>query len=39
MPRINRVIELWEQGQPAYHESTGPLTYENGKKMSDTWPD
>ena len=39
MPRINRVIELWEQGQPVYHDHTGPLTYENGKKMSDTWAD
>mgnify|MGYP006147531899 CR=1 FL=1 len=39
MPRINRVIELWEQGQPVYHEGIGDLTYENGKKMSDTWAD
>ncbi|HCV27497.1 MAG TPA: hypothetical protein DGB32_04150, partial [Dehalococcoidia bacterium] len=39
MPRINRVIELWEQGQPVYHEGIGELSYENGKKMSDTWAD
>ena len=39
MPRINRVIELWEQGQPVYHESTGELSYDNGTKMSDTWAD
>jgi 4-hydroxy-2-oxoheptanedioate aldolase len=37
--RMNRVIELWEQGQPAYYAGTGPLTYENGKKQAKTWAD
>ena len=37
--RLNRVIELWEQGQPVYYTGTGPLTYDNGKKMAKTWAD
>ena len=37
--RLNRVIELWEQGQPVYYTGAGPLTYENGKKMAKTWAD
>ena len=39
MPRINRVIELWEAGQPIYHTGAGELTYENGLKQSGTWAD
>jgi 4-hydroxy-2-oxoheptanedioate aldolase len=39
MARINRVIELFEAGQPVYHEGTGPLTYDNGVKMAGTWAD
>ena len=40
--RINRAIELLEQGQPIYY--TGPhsghvLTYEQGKKDARTWAD
>ncbi len=39
MPRINRVIELLEQGQPVYYTGAGELTYENGKKQAGTWAD
>jgi 4-hydroxy-2-oxoheptanedioate aldolase len=37
--RINRVIELFEQGQPVYSAGTHELTYENGKRMAKTWAD
>jgi 4-hydroxy-2-oxoheptanedioate aldolase len=37
--RINKVIELLEQGQPIYSQGTRDLTYENGKKMAKTWAD
>ena len=40
--RINRAIELLEQGQPIYYigSHTGAeLTYEAGKKMAKTWAD
>ena len=39
MPRINRAIELLEQGQPVYPTNAGELTYENGKHMAGTWAD
>ena len=39
MPRINRAIELLEQGQPLYPTSAGELTYENGEHMAGTWAD
>ncbi len=40
MPRrINRCIELLEQGENLYYTGTGPLTYENGKKQAKTWAD
>jgi len=39
MPRINRAIELLEQGQPLYGTAAGELTYENGKRMAGTWAD
>ncbi|MBN9590339.1 MAG: hypothetical protein BGN85_06655 [Alphaproteobacteria bacterium 64-11] len=41
--RVNKVIELWEDNQPAYY--TGPGIgpgvdpYEQGKKMAKTWAD
>jgi len=41
--RLNKCIELWEDGQPIYY--TGPGTgpgvdpYERGLKMSRTWAD
>jgi len=37
--RINKAIELLEAGQPVYSTGTGPLTYENGKAMAQTWAD
>ena len=37
--RINRVIELLEQGQPLYNTGTHDLSYENGKAMASTWAD
>ena len=40
MPRINRAIELLENGQPVYYSGVhGGLTYENGTAHSDTWAD
>ncbi len=39
MPRINRCIELLEQGQPIYYTGTRELTYEAGKRMAKTWAD
>ena len=41
--RLNKVIELWEDGQPVYYTSwgVGPGTdpYEQGKKMCKTYAD
>jgi len=37
--RINRVIDLFEAGEPAYYTGTGELTYENGLKQASTWAD
>ncbi len=40
MPRrINRCIELLEDGEVLYYTGTGPLTYENGKAQAKTWAD
>ena len=39
MPRVNRAIELLEQGQPLYYTGAGELTYENGVEMAQTWAD
>ena len=39
MARINKCIELLEQGQPIYATGSGELSYENGKEMSQTWAD
>jgi len=39
MARINRAIELLEQGQPVYYTSTHNLTYDNGVAMAQTWAD
>jgi 4-hydroxy-2-oxoheptanedioate aldolase len=36
---INRVIDLFEAGEPAYYTGTGDLTYENGVKQAGTWAD
>ena len=37
--RINSIIELLEQKQPVYYTQTDIFTYENGKKMGNTWAD
>ena len=37
--RINRCIELLEQGEYLYYTGAGPLTYENGKNQAKTWAD
>jgi 4-hydroxy-2-oxoheptanedioate aldolase len=41
--RVNKAIELWEDGQPMYYVSWGPSGegngYEMGKKMARTWAD
>jgi 4-hydroxy-2-oxoheptanedioate aldolase len=40
--RVNRAIELLEQGQPVYYTGghTGAeLTYETGRQMASTWAD
>jgi len=34
--RINRAIELFEQGQPVYYDTAGVGGYENGKKYAQT---
>jgi len=36
---INRVIDLFEAGEPAYYTGTGDLTYENGVAQAGTWAD
>jgi 4-hydroxy-2-oxoheptanedioate aldolase len=41
--RFNKVIELWEDGQPAYYTTVRPArgvdSYELGKAMCKTWAD
>ena len=41
--RLNKCIELWEDGQAMYYVSWGPTGegngYEMGKKMAQTWAD
>lgn len=38
--RINRVIELWEQGQPVYYTTVrGGAGYEEGRRMAATQAD
>jgi 4-hydroxy-2-oxoheptanedioate aldolase len=37
--RINRAVDLLEQGQPVYYTGTSDLSYESGKKMARTWAD
>ena len=34
MARVNRAIELLEQGQPIYYSGAGELSYEGGVKAS-----
>ena len=37
--RINRAIELLEQGQPVYYTGAHDVSYEGGKAMAHTWAD
>src|SRR5262245_14165940 len=37
--RINKTIELLEQGQPVYATGTEEVSYEAGKAMAKTWAD
>ena len=37
--RINKAIEVLEAGQPVCSTGSGPLTYENVKKMAKPWAD
>jgi 4-hydroxy-2-oxoheptanedioate aldolase len=37
--RINKAIELFEQGQPLYATGEGELTYDNGLRLAGTWAD
>lgn len=37
--RINKAIELLEQGQPIYATGTEAVSYEAGKAMAQTWAD
>ena len=39
MARVNRAIELLEQGQPIYYSSPSELSYEGGVQASQTWAD
>ena len=39
MPRINRAIELLEQGQPVYYTGVEERGYEGGLKAAQTWAD
>lgn len=39
MPRINRAIELLEQGQPIYYTGPPGVSYEGGKESARTWAD
>lgn len=37
--RINKAVELLEQGQPVYYTTTSGGGYEEGKKLAKTWAD
>lgn len=39
MKRINKCIELIEQGQPVFSTGASALTYEAGREMAQTWAD
>ncbi len=39
MKRLNRAIELLEQGQPIYYTGAGEPSYEGGIKAAQTWAD
>ncbi len=37
--RINKAIELLEQGQPIYYTGVAELSYEGGRAAAQTWAD
>ena len=37
--RVNKVIDLWEQGQPVYHNHPEELSYEAGLEGAKTFAD
>jgi len=39
MARVNRVIELLEQGQPVYYVTQRELSFDQGVAMAQTWAD
>ena len=39
MPRVNKAIELLEQGQPIYYETIEERSYEGGLRAARTWAD
>ena len=39
MPKINKCIDLLEQGQPIYSTNAQALTYEAGRDQAKTWAD
>jgi 4-hydroxy-2-oxoheptanedioate aldolase len=39
MARVNRAVELLEQGQPIYYTGPDDRSYEGGVKASQTWAD
>jgi 4-hydroxy-2-oxoheptanedioate aldolase len=39
MPRVNRAIELLEQGQPIYYGGVDDRSFEGGVEASKTWAD
>ncbi len=39
MPRVNRAIELLEQGQPIYYTGVEDRSYAGGVKAAKTWAD
>jgi len=39
MPRVNKAIELLEQGQPIYYTGIREVSFEEGVKAAQTWAD
>lgn len=39
MPRVNRCVELFEQGQPVYYGGPSERSYEGGRADAGTWAD
>jgi 4-hydroxy-2-oxoheptanedioate aldolase len=39
MARVNKALELLEQGQPIYYETATDHTYEGGRAAAQTWAD